>query len=336
MKSVKMNYLLLVCLSIFYTCCKKEKIIETKALQLTGSIALPNVVGRIDHFDFDAKNQILFLAELGNNTVEFIDLKNKIVLHRIDNLSNPQGVLFIPQTNTLVISNAGNAECGFYNAQTFQKITSFNLASDADNMRYDAVSKLIYIGYGDGAMAIIDAITFKIVGDVKLSGHPESFQIDKSSNKIYVNVPDNHQIEVVDLTAKSVTDIWKVTTAKSNYPMSLDEENHRLFVGCRSPAKLLILDTKTGKTISSFDIDSDVDDVYYDNKNKQIYLSCGGGYVNVFNQKDADTYIYDGKIASKTGARTSFLLSEIRQLIVASPSAIGREASLLIYDIKKQ
>ena len=331
-----MNYLLLICLSVFYGNCEKAKIIETNSLHLSSSIALPNVSGRIDHFDFDTKNQILFLAELGNNSVEAIDLKNKKVLKRINNLSNPQGVLFIPETNTLVISNAGNAECGFYNAQTFQKISSFNLSSDADNIRYNPATRLIYIGYGSGGIAVVDASTFKVTNDIKLSGHPESFQIDKSANKIYVNVPDNHQIEVIDLTTNAVTGIWKILAAKSNYPMSLDEENHRLFIGCRSPAKLLTIDTKTGKTISTYNIDSDVDDVFYNSKNKQIYLSCGGGYVNVFNQNAADNYTYEGKIISNTGARTSFLISENQQLIVASPSAIGRKASLLIYDIKKK
>ena len=169
--------------------------------------------------------------------------------------------------------------CDVFDVATFKKINSIKLASDADNVRYDSIANKIYVGYGNGGIAIIDATSFKQTGDIKLTGHPESFQIDKSANKIYVNVPDEKQIEVIDLEKNIVIERWKLTEARSNFPMSLDENNHRLFIGCRHPAKVLVLDAQTGKTISTFDIDNDVDDVFYDKKNNQIYLSCGGGYI---------------------------------------------------------
>lgn len=131
-----------------------------------------------------------------------------------------------------------------------------------------------------------------------------------------------------------VSNKWKLTQAKSNFPMSLDETNHRLFIGCRHPAKLLVLDTQTGKSISSLDIDGDVDDIFYDDSSKQIYLSCGEGYIDVFKQKEADTYIPNGKTTTHSGARTSMFIPELNQLIIASPYRFGNNAELLIYDIK--
>jgi len=192
----------------------------------------------------------------------------------------------------------------------------------------------IYVGYGNGGIAIIDANNFKIIADIKLSGHPESFQIDKTAKKIFVNVPDEKQIEIVDVEKNLVTDKWKMTEATSNYPMCLDEANQRLFVGCRNPAKLLIIDTQTGKKISSFVIDNDVDDIFYDNTTREIYLSCGGGYIDVFKQTDVNSYISKGKTSTRSGARTSLFVPELNQLIVASPSGINCDAELLIYQIK--
>src|SRR5206468_1907495 len=145
-------------------------------------------------------------------------------------------------------------------------------------------TKKVYVGYGNGGIAIIDAVTFKLITEIKLPGHPESFQLDNKAKKVYVNVPDEAQIDVVDLKTNAVVGKWKMSIATSNFPMSLDEVNHRLFIGCRHPSKLLIIDTQTGKTITSLDIDGDVDDIFYNAEDKCIYLSCGDGYVDVFKQ----------------------------------------------------
>lgn len=314
--------------------CHAQTSSQNQSLQLITSITLPNVSGRIDHLSFDSSHQIIFVAALGNNTVEVVDLKNKKVIHTIKNLHEPQGLAFIPESNSIFIANGDDGECDVLNSEAFQKITTIKLSGDADNVRYDAADKKIYVGYGDGGIAIIDVTTFKLITQIKLSGHPESFQIDKSAKKIYVNVPDEKQIEIIDLEKNIVTDKWKMTNATSNFPMALDEINHRLFIGCRHPAKLLIIDTQTGKSISTFSIDNDVDDIFYNPVTKEIYLSCGGGYIDVFKQTDANTYTTNGKISSHSGARTSLFIPELNQLIVAFPSGFNNDASLLIYSIK--
>ena len=325
---------LLIVYSSFLSSCNAQTTPENNSLNLIATIQLPNVSGRIDHLTFDNKYKILFVAALGNNTVEVVDLKNKKVIHTIKNLSEPQGLAFIPEKNSLFVANGANGECDVFNATTFQKTASMNLGDDADNVRYDAINKRIYVGYASGGIAVVDATTFKIISQIKLSGHPESFQLDKSANKIYVNVPDEHQIEIIDLTKNVVVDKWIMTEAKSNFPMALDETNHRLFIGCRHPAKLLVIDTQTGKTISSLNIDSDTDDIFYSSTNKKLYVSCGGGYINVFTQLDANSYKTNGKVETRSGARTSLFIQELNQLIVASPATLTRKAALLIYNTK--
>ncbi len=308
--------------------------IQSDSLKLIATIQLPDVNGRIDHLAFDSKRQIIFVAALANNTIEIVDLKRKKVIHTIKNLGEPQGIVYIPKSNYLFVSNGDNGECDVFDAASFQKINSIKLPSYADNVRYDSISNKIYVGYGNGGIAIIDATSFKKIADIKLEGHPESFQIDRSANKIYVNVPDEKLIEVIDLDKNSVSDKWKMIEAKSNFPMSLDDINHRLFIGCRHPSKLLVLDIQTGKTVSSLDIDNDVDDIFYNPTSKQIYISCGGGYVDVVNQVDANNYTINGKVSSHSGARTSLFTTELNQLFVASPSGLSGKASILIYSAK--
>ena len=146
-----------------------------------------------------------------------------------------------------------------------------------------------------------------------------------------MNVPDTHQIEVIDLTNQTVSERWKITEASSNFPMSLDEKNHRLMIGCRHPSRLLILDTKSGKTISSVESDSDTDDIFFNQSDQLIYMSCGSGHVDLFKQIGTNQYERQLKIESRAGARTSLFLAILDQLVVAAPSRLGSNAQLMIY-----
>ncbi len=318
-------------IALSFCSCNAQTQLKNNSLKFITSISLPDVSGRIDHLAFDKTHQIVLVAALGNNTIETVDLKNKKVIHSIKNLHEPQGVVFVSESNTIFVANGDNGECDSFNATIFQKTNTIKLPGDADNVRYDATAKKIYVGYGNGGIAIVDATSFTLLNEIQLDAHPESFQIDKDANKIYVNVPDEREIEIIDLQKNVVIDKWKMTEATSNFPMALDSVNHRLFIGCRHPAKLLVIDTQTGKTISAFNIDDDTDDVFYNSNNKEIYVSCGGGYVNVFKQKDANTYITNGNISVRSGARTSLFIPLLNQLIVAAPSHLDKDAVLFIY-----
>jgi hypothetical protein len=141
-------------------------------------------------------------------------------------------------------------------------------------------------------------------------------------------------LAAIDLDKYSIIDKWKIEIAKANFPMVLDANNHRLFLGCRNPAKLLVINSETGKTTTQIDIDSDTDDIFYDGPSKQLYVSCGGGYVDVIKQLGQDKYEVTSRIESRSGARTSLFVSELNQLIVAAPAHSGSDAQLMIYENK--
>jgi YVTN family beta-propeller protein len=151
-----------------------------KALLQSGSIPLAGVSGRIDHMAFDTKRQFIYVAALGNNTVEVIDLKNKKLVRSIKGLNEPQGIRYIPESNAIFIANGKTGECDVFDADSYMKINSIKLESDADNVRYNPATGKVYVGYGEGGIAVIDAKSFKQLADIKLPGHPESFQLDRS------------------------------------------------------------------------------------------------------------------------------------------------------------
>lgn len=299
--------------------------------ELINTIDLPDVKGRIDHLAYNPQQKIIYLAALGNNTIEVVDAQNNKVIHSIKGLNEPQGLRYIPDTHAIFVANGGG-ECIAYNSNNYQQISSINTGRDADNVRFSPESGKIYVGYGAGGIAVIDSKTFEQVADIKLPEHPESFQIDAKDKKLYVNVPDAHLIEVVDLDKNRISEKWKLE-ASSNFPMALDLEGNRLFIGCRNPAKLLVIDTETGKTIASLNIDSDTDDVFYDSSRKKIYVSCGGGYLDVIREINRNQYEVTSRVKTQQGARTSLFIPELNQIVIAAPARSGSQARLMVYRI---
>jgi len=307
---------------------------QTSDIAFVKSIQLPGVQGRIDHMSIDIAGKRLFIAELGNNSVDVIDLTSGNRLHSINGLSEPQGVLFISKFNELFISNGGSGTVGVYNASSYSLIKNINLGSDADNIRYDNNTGLVFVGYGGGALAVLD-LNGSHVADISLPGHPESFQIGELGNRIFVNVPSDQSIALVDRQAQSVIKKWQVSNASQNFPMALDEQNHRLFVGFRDPAKLVVYDTESGKVVSSLDIPKDVDDIFYDSSRNQVYLSAGEGFLDIFRQLDSHQYSILDRINTAPGARTSLFVPELNSLFLATPQqAHGQGAEILVYEIR--
>jgi hypothetical protein len=185
---------------------------------------------------------------------------------------------------------------------------------------------------GEGALAVVDVQTDAMVGDIELSGHPESFQLERKGKRIFVNVPSARKIEVVDREKQLVMAAWAVP-ARGNFPMALDEGHARLFVGTRSPAKLLILDTGSGRVVAELDSARDADDIFYDNDTHRIYISGGEGFVFVFEQTDPDQYRLLDKVATRRGARTSLFVPEWHTLFVALPMGADGNAEIRAYKV---
>ncbi|HEY2348465.1 MAG TPA: YncE family protein [Puia sp.] len=310
--------------------CKGQSNFGTNLLQKEKEIPLEKVNGRIDHMDVDIKGRKLFVAALGNNSLEVIDLRSGKTLHSITGLDEPQGIGYIPEHNEIFVANGGNGNCYFYNAQTFEQTGSINLGSDADDVRYDSVERKIYVGYGNGGIAVINADTHTKTVEISLPGHPESFQLDKIANQMYVNVPDAKIIAVIDLKQLKVITKWK-TNAGANFPMAVDEVQGRVFIGYRHPPELSVLERKTGREIYKIPMSGDSDDVYYDAQTKKIYESGGQGYINIFQEQNSNAFIQVANIQTRSGARTSLLVSSLNLYIVAARAEGNQPASLFIY-----
>lgn len=320
-----------ISISSFFTSCKGQKTFGTQFLSLQQVITLPGVNGRIDHLSVDKAHKVMYMSALGNNTLEVIDLSTGKVIHTIKGLREPQGVAYLPQTNSIFVANGGNGRCIFYDANTYKTRGVLNFHNDADDVRYSPEDQTVYVGYGTGGIALINAASMKTIGTIRLPGHPEGFQMDTKTKKIWVNVPDDRSIMVLDGKNKKVVAQWRINDPSAYFPMAYDSKDRRLFIGCRRPSRLLVLDSETGKKIASIPCVGDADDLYFDTASKRILISGGRGYIDIFKQKDANNYSQIAHISSRSGARTSLWVPEWKELLLAAPARNGRPAAVLVY-----
>jgi DNA-binding beta-propeller fold protein YncE len=304
-------------------------------LVLTQSIDLPAVEGRIDHLALDAARHQLFVAALGNNTVEVLDLEKGVRIESLAGFPEPQGIVALPDLNLVAVANGQSGDLRLLDMATRHLRKTIPLSEDADNVRYDEVARRLYVAHGNGAISAIDAASGRVLGEVRLGGHPESFQLERAGTRIFVNVPNAKHVAVIDRREMKVVAAWPITGAESNYPMALDEEGHRLFVGCRRPARVLVFDTGSGRQVGTFDISGDTDDLFYDAARKRLYISCGDGFLDVFQQQDLGRFTRIAQMSTAAGARTSLFVPEQHRLYLAVPHRGDQKAEIRVYDLHK-
>ncbi|HEX7358988.1 MAG TPA: hypothetical protein VF283_00715 [Bryobacteraceae bacterium] len=297
-----------------------------------------DVKGRIDHFDVDLAGRRLLMSALGNNTVEVFDLRTNQRIYSIHGLHEPQGVTYAPESNRIFVANGDDGTVRIFNGETYKLLKVVRFPSDADDTRYDPAMRRVVVGYGGGGRAgvgVLDGTNGRLLATIGLPGHPESFQLEALADRSFVNIPlAGAIIDVVNRSERKVIATWQLGGAGANFPMALDEADQRLFITCRTPAEMLVLDLQSGKIVDRIPCVGDADDMWYDAAGKRIYISGGEGFISAIARDDPDHYRQIAKIKTAPGARTSFFVPKLKRLYLAVPRRAGHVAELWIYEVE--
>ena len=339
----------------------------SEPLVQVGSIPLKGVEGRLDHLTFDSRSQRLFVAALENHTIEVVDLPRRRRIHQITGISEPQGLLCIPEKNSLLVCSRSDGTCRSFDATTFQEGPWIDLGRNADNLRFDPDAQTIYVGSGgepgNGLLSAVDLVALLPAAqggqpapphspadfllsrprqadprmETQLPAHPESFQLDRANRRLLVNIPDEHQIAVLQIGTNTLTNAssWPVTVGEKNFPMTLDSASARLYIACRKPPLLAVYDTGTGTLLSRTPCVGDADDMFYDAKLKRMYVIGGEGFVDAFQVSDTSQEPARlARLPTAPRARTGLFIPDLRMLAVAAPHTTNRQASVLLFQVK--
>lgn len=305
---------------------------EEQPLKLLTSVDLPKYSGDFDHFAADVRNNRLYLAAEDHGTLEVFDLQSAKWLKTIKGFDTPHSILYLPASQKLFVTDGGESMSKVLSASDLQIVKKVALVPGADSLAYDAQAHRAYIVTGgkdvnmkESVISVIDTTDFTKKADLKLdSAHVEAMALEQEGNRMFVNITDHNEILVIDRTNLTILAHWPLQNAGENSPMVLDEPNHRLFVVCRKPAKLVVFDTDSGKQIGSWNTAGHSDGMAFDTARKRIYVPGAEGYIAVYQQIDADHYQLTAKVPSAPGAKTCLLVPELNRLYVAVSPGQGK------------
>ena len=319
----------LLAVSIAFAVAVSARAVERPPLTIEAKIPLGDVRGRIDHLAIDHARQRLLVAEFGNNSISIVDLKEQKVLHRITGLNEPQGVAYVSDGDLIFVSNGGDGSVRTFSGDDFSPRGRIDLGEDADNLRVDQSNNLVFAGFGSGGLAIIDARSPEKVVEIALKGHPEGFELEPSGKRVFVNVPDAREIAIIDRLSNVQTASWKTSEASANFPMAVQQKAPELLTVFRRPPRLAAVDTRSGNVNTGVSTCGDADDVFVDDKRGRAYVSCGDGFIDVF-QLDGLSRI--NHMPTAIGARTSLYDPDMNRFFLAVNAAHGLAAAIWVYE----
>jgi hypothetical protein len=283
---------------------------------------LDGVAGRIDHLAFDSTRQRLVIAELGNGTVDVVDIGSGRRVARISGLHEPQGVAYVAGVDLIVVADGGDGMLRSYHASDLSPAATLQLGDDADNVRVDSATGEVVVGYGAGALAAVDPVSMQVRRTVELPAHPEAFQLDPDQGRVLVNLPGASLVAVVDLRGGRILDRWPTRGLHANFPLAVDTAAHRLATVFRDPPHLVLLDWEDGSRRAVAETCGDADDVFFDHRRGRLYVICGAGAVEVFTVS-AGALEPLGRVSTAPGARTGLFVPELDRLFVAARQPVA-------------
>ena len=293
------------------------------------TIQLPSVTGKFDHFAIDTSGNRLFAAATGNHSVEVVDLATGKVQQSITGLGKPHGLAWVAATQSLYVADGSLKALLVYTGSPLKAAGKLMLSDDADDMVYDPATKSLFVGHGgsDAAnparIAIVDTRTFTQKANAEVATHPEALDLDAESGRVFANIADSSEVAVIDRGSKSVSTHWKLARAADNVPMAYDAEHKLLFIACRKPAALLVLDGVTGQELSRLPAAAGADDVFYDPVLHRVYVICGAGEVDSYQLSGRNAPIALAPLTTASGAKTALFVPSQSLLYVGIPGVDG-------------
>jgi DNA-binding beta-propeller fold protein YncE len=308
---------------------------DTGSLELVQTIVLKGKAGKLDHLALDGKRERLFLANTANGTLDVVDLKAGKLLKQVAGQTGIQGVAYAADLDRVFVGLGSGGLCNVFDGVEYRPLKTIKFTDDADNVRYDPTRHLVFVAHAEKALGVVDAKTFAVRADLKLPGAAEGFQIAAGRPQLYMIIPSPSQVTVIDIDKLEITASHPVKMAGGGHPLAIDDANKRIFIGCRQQPMVVVMDLDTGKEITSVEIPQDVDDLFYDAKRKQLYASCGEGFLVVIKQKDADHYEVVEKIPTVKQAKTSLFDAETGRLYLAVPRQQGKAGpEIRVYKVR--
>src|SRR6185312_6619082 len=291
--------------------------------------------GGWDYVTFDQQTNRLYLPRSSHTMV--IDATSGKSIADIPGQKRNHGVAIVHEAGRGFISDGGgDGAVVIFDLKTNAVLGTLKAQPDADGIIYDPSSKLVLVVSGDNGVLMtlkpdVDPKSGTIDAPIELGGKPEFLASDEKG-KIYINLVDKNEVAVVDIKARKVIAHWPVAPGGAPVGMSMDTKNRRLFIGCRNPQKLIVMNADNGKVMADLPIGAGVDATRFDGK--QAFASCRDGKLEVAGETSSGKFEIVQTVQTPAGARTMDIDTSRHKIFLPTaefeqpkPGATGRPAA---------
>ena len=313
------------------------------SVKLIKSVDLAGYTGDFDHFAVDYDRNRLLLAAEDHGTIEIFDLKTSEHLRTVGGFGNPHSILARRGVPTLFITDSEKQMSTIRNADTLAKEKAVTLTPGADTAKYDAASNTLFVVTGgkdvDMKTANLEAVN-PDTGDKKAlvtfpDNHVEAMAFVDGDPRLFINLTQTNKLAVVDRNTMKILKVWPVPPAQQNAMVSYDQAQHRLYVVCRQPGMVVVMNSDTGAVVGTQPAPLRADEVQYDAGSHRLYVPGGEGYMGIYDTSDPDHLKLVEKVTTAPGAKTGILIPAMHRLFLAvSPGESKTMAKVLTYEVK--
>ena len=315
---------------------------ETSSVKLIQSVDLPGYAGDFDHFAIDYDRNRLLLAAEDHGTLEVFDLKTSAHLRTVDGFGNPHSILVRKGSPTVLITDSEKEGATLRDAETYNKEKSVSLTPGSDTSKYDAAANVLYVVTGGkdvnmktANLESLNPDTGATVGKITFQdNHVEAMAFADSDPRLFINLTQTNKIAVVDRKTMKLIATWPVPPARQNAMVAFDVAQHRLYVVCRDPGMVVVMNSDNGAVVGTQPAPLRSDEVQYDAEKHRLYVPGGEGYMGVYDSSDSDHLKLIEKVTTAPGAKTGLLVPPLHRLFLAvSPGDTKATAKVLTYEV---
>jgi YVTN family beta-propeller protein len=293
--------------------------------QLLKKVPVPGA-GGWDYLSVDDVARRIYISHA--TRVEVLDADSFALVGTIPNTPGVHGIAIASEAGRGYIS-AGKSDAVIpFDLKTLKTLPEIKVGKKPDAIIFEPLTRRIYVMNGDSdSITVLNASDGSLAGTIDLGGGPE-FAVSDDKGNLYVNLEEKNETLHVDVNAMKVKDRWPLAPCGTPTSISMDVDNRRLFVGCRSH-HFAVLNADSGKVVFTAPIGERVDAGAFDPKTRLVYLSTGDGKVFVFHQDAPDQYSLAQEITTLKGAKTMGYDPKTRNVIV--PTSDNGAMSVLVF-----
>ena len=272
-----------------------------------------------DYVTLDPARGYLFIGRRGDGVTVF-DINKKKVVRNIDKSDDANAIVLVPEFDRGYTIN-GDGTTTAFQLSSLKAIDRIKIGEDADSAFYEPVTTQLAFTMGDSKkIAFVDAKTGKLVGELPMESKKLDGTVADGEGNLFMALRDRNAVVKIDVAQRKVSEEWKTAPCEEPTGIAYDKANKRIFVGCRgSKPVLAVLDSTSGKVITTAEIGRGNDGVIYDPTTRKVYTSNGvDANLVIYNQVSPDTYKLAEATTTRPYARTMAMDPKTRKIYLVT------------------